>query len=64
MSRGYNRVVLMGNLARDPDVRHTPNKQKVARITVAVPDAIKEIDRILSLRASVLRHMVVAMDEE
>ena len=36
MSRGYNRVVLMGNLARDPDVRHTPNKQKVARITVAV----------------------------
>jgi single-strand DNA-binding protein len=26
----------MGNLARDPDVRHTPSKQKVARITVAV----------------------------
>jgi single-strand DNA-binding protein len=26
----------MGNLARDPDIRHTPNKQKVARITVAV----------------------------
>ncbi len=36
MARGYNRVVLMGNLARDPDVRYTPNKQKVARITVAV----------------------------
>jgi len=36
MSRGYNRVVLMGNLARDPDIRHTPSKQKVARITVAV----------------------------
>ncbi len=36
MSRGYNRVVLMGNLARDPDVRFTPAKQKVARITVAV----------------------------
>ena len=35
MSRGYNRVVLMGNLARDPEVRHTPSKQKVARITVA-----------------------------
>ena len=26
----------MGNLARDPDVRFTPNKQKVARITVAI----------------------------
>lgn len=36
MSRGYNRVVLMGNLAKDPDVRFTPNKQKVARITVAI----------------------------
>lgn len=36
MSRGYNRVVLMGNLAKDPDIRHTPSKQKVARITVAV----------------------------
>jgi single-strand DNA-binding protein len=36
MSRGYNRTILMGNLARDPDIRHTPSKQKVARITVAV----------------------------
>jgi len=36
MSRGYNRAVIMGNLARDPDVRFTPSKQKVARITVAV----------------------------
>jgi len=35
MSRGYNRAVLMGNLARDPDVRATAAKQKVARITVA-----------------------------
>lgn len=36
MSRGFNKVILMGNLARDPDVRLTPSKQKVARITVAV----------------------------
>ena len=28
------------------------------------PDAISEIDRVLGLRASVLRHLVVAMDEE
>ena len=34
--RGYNRVIIAGNLARDPDVRHTPSKQKVAKITVAV----------------------------
>jgi single-strand DNA-binding protein len=36
MSRGFNKVILMGNLARDPDIRHTPSKQKVARITVAI----------------------------
>lgn len=29
-------MILMGNLAKDPDVRHTPSKQKVARFTVAV----------------------------
>lgn len=29
-------MIIMGNLARDPDIRHTPNKQKVARVTVAV----------------------------
>lgn len=36
MSRGFNRAILMGNLARDPDVRHTPSKQKVARLTLAI----------------------------
>ncbi|MDR0652039.1 MAG: single-stranded DNA-binding protein [Synergistaceae bacterium] len=36
MSKGFNKVILMGNLARDPDIRHTPSQQKVARITVAV----------------------------
>jgi single-strand DNA-binding protein len=36
MSRGFNKVIILGNLARDPDVRHTPSQQKVARITVAV----------------------------
>jgi single-strand DNA-binding protein len=36
MAKGFNKVIIMGNLARDPDVRHTPSQQKVARITVAV----------------------------
>lgn len=36
MSRGFNRTILMGNLAKDPDIRVTQNKQKVARLTVAV----------------------------
>ncbi|MDR1509892.1 MAG: 30S ribosomal protein S6 [Synergistaceae bacterium] len=28
------------------------------------PDAIRELDRVLGLRASVLRHLVVTADEE
>jgi small subunit ribosomal protein S6 len=28
------------------------------------PDSIRELDRVLGLRASVLRHLVVATDEE
>ena len=36
MSRGFNRVILMGNLAKDPDVKTIPSGQTVARITVAV----------------------------
>lgn len=36
MVRGYNRIILMGNLARDPEMRYTASKQAVARLTVAV----------------------------
>ena len=36
MSRGFNKVVLLGNLAKDPDIRATQSKQKVARLTLAV----------------------------
>lgn len=35
MSRGFNRIIIMGNLARDPDIQQTQNS-KVARFTVAV----------------------------
>ncbi|HOU32378.1 MAG TPA: single-stranded DNA-binding protein [Synergistaceae bacterium] len=34
--RGFNKAIIMGNLARDPEVRYTASKQAVARITVAV----------------------------
>lgn len=36
MARGFNKVVLMGNLARDPEVRYTVEKRAWARFTVAV----------------------------
>jgi len=36
MARGFNRVVLMGNLARDPEIRYTVDKRAWVRFTVAV----------------------------
>lgn len=37
MARGFNKVVLIGNVARDPDVRVTQmTMQKVSRFTLAV----------------------------
>lgn len=34
--RGFNKVILMGNLARDPEVRYTASKQAVASLSLAV----------------------------
>lgn len=36
MAKGFNKVVLMGNLTRDPEVRTTPNGQSVANFSLAV----------------------------
>ncbi len=36
MAKGFNKVVLMGNLTRDPELRTTPNGQSVASFSLAV----------------------------
>lgn len=36
MAGSYNKVLLMGNLTRDVELRHTPNNQPVANIGLAV----------------------------
>lgn len=36
MAGSYNKVLLMGNLTRDVELRHTPNNQAVANIGLAV----------------------------
>ncbi|MCF4150741.1 single-stranded DNA-binding protein [Dethiosulfovibrio sp. F2B] len=36
MARGFNKVILMGNLAKDPQIRYTASKQAVATFSVAV----------------------------
>lgn len=36
MARHYNRVILIGNLTRDPELRYTPNNTAVADFGLAV----------------------------
>lgn len=36
MARGFNKVILMGNLTRDPELRSIPSGQQVASFSLAV----------------------------
>ncbi len=42
MARGVNKVILVGNLGQDPEVRYMPNGNAVANITLATSDSYKD----------------------
>jgi len=42
MARGVNKVILVGNLGRDPEVRYSPNGQAVANVTIATTESWKD----------------------
>lgn len=42
MARGVNKAILIGNVGGDPEVRHTPNGNAVANITLATSDSWKD----------------------
>ena len=43
MAKGsVNKVILIGNLGRDPEVRYTPNGLAVANISIATTEAWKD----------------------
>jgi len=42
MARGINKVILVGNLGKDPEVRFTPNGDAVAIFTVATSETWKD----------------------
>jgi len=42
MARGVNKVILVGNLGKDPEVRYSPNGQAVANITIATSESWKD----------------------
>ncbi|HEB66709.1 MAG TPA: single-stranded DNA-binding protein [Gammaproteobacteria bacterium] len=41
-SRGVNKVILVGNLGKDPEVRYSPNGSAVTNITVATSETWKD----------------------
>jgi single-strand DNA-binding protein len=44
MAKGFNKVILMGNLTRDPETRQTPNGQSVTNFSLAVNRTWKGAD--------------------
>lgn len=42
MSRGVNKVILIGNVGQDPEVRYTPNGTAVANISLATSESWKD----------------------
>jgi len=42
MARGINKVILIGNLGADPEVRYMPNGNAVSNISVATSDSWKD----------------------
>lgn len=42
MARGVNKVILIGNLGKDPEVRYIPNGDAVANVTLATSESWKD----------------------
>lgn len=42
MAGSMNKVILVGNLGRDPEIRHTNSGQKIANISVATSDVWRD----------------------
>ncbi len=42
MARGVNKVILIGNLGKDPEVRYMPNGGAVANVTLATSESWKD----------------------
>ena len=42
MARGINKVILIGNLGRDPEVKYTPSGLAIANLTLATSESWKD----------------------
>ncbi|HYE58806.1 MAG TPA: single-stranded DNA-binding protein [Rhodothermales bacterium] len=60
MARGINKVILVGNLGADPEVRYTPQGTAVANFNVATNESYK--DRDGNLQEKTEWHRIVVWD--
>jgi single-strand DNA-binding protein len=44
MAKSVNKVILIGNLGKDPEVKYTPSGMAVARFSMATTDRVKDKD--------------------
>src|SRR5450631_2532676 len=44
MARGVNKVILLGNLGKDPEVKYTPSGMAIASFSLATTDKVKDKD--------------------
>ncbi len=42
MARGINKVILIGNLGQDPDVKYTPSGTAIANLSIATSESWKD----------------------
>lgn len=42
MARGINKVILVGNLGKDPEMRYTPGGAAIANVTIATSESWKD----------------------
>ncbi len=42
MARGVNKIILIGNIGNDPEVRYTPNGNAVTNVSLATSEAWKD----------------------
>lgn len=42
MARGVNKVIIIGNLGQDPEIKYMPNGNAVANVTVATSESWKD----------------------
>ncbi len=45
MAKGVNKVILLGNVGKDPEMRATPSGMVIAQLTLATADRKKEGDK-------------------